>query len=49
MDIPKNGNGLYKLISEVEVEANAVGDSLTLVMLHNCLGHISPVAVKKLV
>lgn len=47
-EIPRNKNGLYKLVHEVEGEVHAV-ENLTLDILHRRLGHIAPAAARKLV
>jgi hypothetical protein len=48
-EVPKSGKGLYKVQHEKGEEANIAEETLTLDMLHRCLKHISPQAVKKLV
>lgn len=50
-EIPQNGNGLYKIIREVEgqpVNINTVGEPLMLDLVHCHLGYIAPAAVQKL-
>jgi hypothetical protein len=47
--MPKNLNALYKLVHDTDSKVNAVGEELTLDMLHQHLGHITPAAARKLV
>ena len=48
--IPKNKRGLYKVEHELNIEqVNAVEEQLTLEQLHRCMGHISPVIIRKLI
>jgi hypothetical protein len=47
--IPRNDKGLYKLIKDNGDEVNIVTESLTQDALHHHLGHVSPIAAKRLV
>jgi GAG-pre-integrase domain len=46
--VPKNGNGLYKVVHE-QNDANVATEVLTLDQFHRRMGHISPEVVRKLV
>jgi Zinc knuckle len=48
-EVPKSEKGLYKVQHEKGKEANIAKETLTLDMLHWCLGHIFPQAAKKLI
>ena len=48
-EVPKSGRGLYKVQHEKDDEAKMVEETLTLDLLHRCLGHISPKSAQKLI
>ena len=48
-EVPKLGRGLYKVQHDKDDDAKAVEETLTLDLLHRCLGHISLKSALKLI